>query len=342
VLCCFVLYCAVLYCAALYCTCGTVLYCTRVDLPIGNQGPGPSDNFYLPPTLSIPLTHATSLRHTKSPHIPSPHIMSPTMSHQRNITHVFDLKGSSRARYVNVEQQTTQGGGSSDKESGREKEKERGRVDSIDEALMKRRRARRLKAAASAASSSTSTSAATNSGFGTSSGTGSKVPDSTDRTHAQSVDNTQKKAEYSSSSSASNSMTQVLLDDNLMELTNGRPFPLKHRAKVPYYTTPYCTVLHCTELYCTVLYCTELHIIFPTLSYHSLPRLTLIHHTALHLTFPYLIVPLNDSICVASKQMHFNRRIILSSPSFSHTDVRALYSDHTKKPALFRPIERSY
>jgi hypothetical protein len=25
---------------------------------------------------------------------------------------------------------------------------------------------------------------------------------------------------------------QVLLDDNLMELTNGRPFPLKHRAKV--------------------------------------------------------------------------------------------------------------
>lgn len=25
---------------------------------------------------------------------------------------------------------------------------------------------------------------------------------------------------------------QVLMDDNLMELTNGRPFPLKHRAKV--------------------------------------------------------------------------------------------------------------
>jgi hypothetical protein len=187
-----------------------------------------------------------------SPHIPSHHIISPSMSHQRNITHVFDLKGSSRARYVNVEQQTTQGGGSSDKESGREKEKERGRVDSIDEALMKRRRARRLKAAASAASSSTSTSTATNSGFGTSSGTGSKVPDSTDRTHAQSVDHSQKKAESSSSSSASNSMTQVLLDDNLMELTNGRPFPLKHRAKVLY-----CTVLNCTLSYLpylTILY----------------------------------------------------------------------------------------
>ena len=30
---------------------------------------------------------------------------------------------------------------------------------------------------------------------------------------------------------------QVLLDDNLMELTNGRPFPLKHRAKVSCVTT---------------------------------------------------------------------------------------------------------
>src|SRR3546814_13150103 len=26
--------------------------------------------------------------------------------------------------------------------------------------------------------------------------------------------------------------TQVLMDDNLVELTKGRPFPLKHRAKV--------------------------------------------------------------------------------------------------------------
>ena len=27
-------------------------------------------------------------------------------------------------------------------------------------------------------------------------------------------------------------VSQVLMDDNLMELTKGRPFPLKHRAKV--------------------------------------------------------------------------------------------------------------
>lgn len=27
-------------------------------------------------------------------------------------------------------------------------------------------------------------------------------------------------------------VSKVLLDDNLMELTRGRPFPLKHRAKV--------------------------------------------------------------------------------------------------------------
>ena len=29
-----------------------------------------------------------------------------------------------------------------------------------------------------------------------------------------------------------NTIPQVLLDDNLMEFTRGRPFPLKHRAKV--------------------------------------------------------------------------------------------------------------
>jgi hypothetical protein len=31
---------------------------------------------------------------------------------------------------------------------------------------------------------------------------------------------------------APQAVSQVLLDDNLMELTRGRPFPLKHRAKV--------------------------------------------------------------------------------------------------------------
>lgn len=79
--------------------------------------------------------------------------------YKRNITRVFDLKGSSRARYVEI--------------SG-------ARGDDLDDALVKRRRARRNK----------------------------QTPPA--RTDSQ----------------------QVLLDDNLMELTRGRPFPLKHRAKL--------------------------------------------------------------------------------------------------------------
>ena len=43
--------------------------------------------------------------------------------------------------------------------------------------------------------------------------------------HSQSYPHTQ-------SQSQSQSQSQVLLDDNLMERTCGRPFPLKHRAKV--------------------------------------------------------------------------------------------------------------
>ena len=43
------------------------------------------------------------------------------------------------------------------------------------------------------------------------------------QSHSQSYPHTQ---------SQSQSQSQVLLDDNLMERTCGRPFPLKHRAKV--------------------------------------------------------------------------------------------------------------
>lgn len=39
----------------------------------------------------------------------------------------------------------------------------------------------------------------------------------------------------SSKSVETQKVSQVLLDDNLMELTRGRPFPLKHRAKVNSY-----------------------------------------------------------------------------------------------------------
>ena len=37
---------------------------------------------------------------------------------------------------------------------------------------------------------------------------------------------------HNSTSSNTPLVNQVLLDDNLMELTMGKPFPLKHRAKV--------------------------------------------------------------------------------------------------------------
>lgn len=37
-------------------------------------------------------------------------------------------------------------------------------------------------------------------------------------------------------------VSQVLLDDNLMELTRGRPFPLKHRAKVLFILLSKCNI----------------------------------------------------------------------------------------------------
>ena len=87
-------------------------------------------------------------------------VVMENLFYQRRITRVCDLKGSSRARYVEV-------AGDS-------------RGDDFDEALIKRRRARR---------------------------NGQTPPSRADS-------------------------TQVLLDDNLMELTKGRPFPLRHRAKL--------------------------------------------------------------------------------------------------------------
>jgi hypothetical protein len=45
-------------------------------------------------------------------------------------------------------------------------------------------------------------------------------------------------------------VSQVLLDDNLMELTKGRPFPLKHRAKV--FILFIIFIIICAILKCTV------------------------------------------------------------------------------------------
>jgi len=81
--------------------------------------------------------------------------------YQRKISRVFDLKGSSRARYVDWHSAGERG-------------------EDVDDAIIKRRRHRRM---------------------------GLATPKRVDS-------------------------AQVLLDDNLMELTKGRPFPLRHRAKL--------------------------------------------------------------------------------------------------------------
>ena len=168
-------------------------------------------------------------------------------SHQRNITHVFDLKGSSRARYVNVEHQqqtatTTQSTNvPSDRDSGREKEKEKGKVDGIDESLLNRRKARRLKAASALNDSTNNLSSSS-----------SKLATLTDPMLLHKNTNTKSNLKSYSDANSNRSKnrgkiknknkkiflpvsSQVLLDDNLMERTHGRPFPLKHKAKVLYY-----------------------------------------------------------------------------------------------------------
>lgn len=149
---------------------------------------------------------------------------------------MFDLKGSSRARYVNVEQQqqtppTAQSTGTStDKDSAREKEKEKGRVDGIDEALVKRRKARRLKAAI--ATSEPSKKPSTMDTLSS-----SKLATLTDPMQIYKNANANKNKSRSKSKGKNKEpfpplSSQVLLDDNLMERTHGRPFPLKHKAKV--------------------------------------------------------------------------------------------------------------
>ena len=150
---------------------------------------------------------------------------------------MYDLKGSSRARYVNVESQHNPNKDTTERE-GNENQKEKGKIDSIDEELIKRRKVRRLKAAAEAAAAAIAAgikSSATSSGKKSSN---SRPIDSRHGSHQKSKQDKSSSAPASSSSASSSSQSQsqsqpqVLLDDNLMEKTSGRPFPLKHKAKV--------------------------------------------------------------------------------------------------------------
>ncbi|RYH31548.1 hypothetical protein EON65_02430 [archaeon] len=113
--------------------------------------------------------------------------MMENIFYQRNITRTFDLKGSSRARYVELVGT---------------------KLDSVDELVTKRRRARRhLK-------------------FRTSTFDG-------DGSNRDSNLFTQPEAEHLRATlDHIQRIPQVLLDDNFMEQTRGRPFPLKHRAKM--------------------------------------------------------------------------------------------------------------
>ena len=139
---------------------------------------------------------------------------------------------------MNVEQQqqtppTAQSTGTlTDKDSAREKEKEKekGRVDGIDEALVKRRKARRLKAAIATSDPSKKPSTLDTL-------SSSKLATLTDLMQIYKNSNTNKNKSRSKYKGKNKEpfpplSSQVLLDDNLMERTHGRPFPLKHKAKV--------------------------------------------------------------------------------------------------------------
>ena len=137
---------------------------------------------------------------------------------------------------MNVEQQqqtppTAQSTGTlTDKDSAREKEKEKGRVDGIDEALVKRRKARRLKAAIATSEHSKKSSALDTL-------SSSKLPTLTDPMQIYKNATTSKNKSRNKNKGKNKEpfpplSSQVLLDDNLMERTHGRPFPLKHKAKV--------------------------------------------------------------------------------------------------------------
>ena len=136
---------------------------------------------------------------------------------------------------MNVESQHNPNKDTTERE-GNENQKEKGKIDSIDEELIKRRKVRRLKAAAEAAAAAVAAgikSSATSSGKKSSN---SRPIDSRHGSHQKSKQDKSSSAPASSSSASSSSQSQsqsqVLLDDNLMEKTSGRPFPLKHKAKV--------------------------------------------------------------------------------------------------------------
>lgn len=152
--------------------------------------------------------------------------------YQRNITRTFDLKGSSRARYVEV---------------GADQ-----RMDTFDEALLKRRRVRRHQMSKMDSNKRDILCRVRRllhkkKNKHSSQRTGNQKSDENWRneileclhdvmdksgSECKAVDVDEYLHFEMCGSQQPPRVNQVLLDDNLMELTRGRPFPLKHRAKL--------------------------------------------------------------------------------------------------------------
>lgn len=146
--------------------------------------------------------------------------------YKRNITRTFDLKGSSRARYV---------------ELGPEQ-----KLDTFDEVLLKRRRERKkflssmhsvrreacfkvLRSQRKKRDNRHRMEAMRRNEILES--LRNSMPDMKDLASSSDVEEFLKFEEHFEPHNQLK-INQVLLDDNLMELTRGRPFPLKHKAKL--------------------------------------------------------------------------------------------------------------
>ena len=127
--------------------------------------------------------------------------MLENLFYQRNISKIFDLKGTSKNRYIEVDG---------------------GNLLTFEKALQERRIYKRQQIIAALSKQHAPTPVSPNS----SNAIKSIVPSSPHFIHTA----TGTKITYPPA--LVRKCGQTLLDDNFVELTRGRPFPLKHRAKV--------------------------------------------------------------------------------------------------------------
>lgn len=136
----------------------------------------------------------------------------------RNITKTFDLKGSSRARYVELHDAKQKNINFDETTAQRRRYRRKQR-------RMEKKRQRkmaRLAASASGAASPSSPAAATKT---------FNYDDYEDMYGDEDGDDGEDDPQQQRTAPESVRIGQVLLDDNLMEFTRGRPFPMKPKAK---------------------------------------------------------------------------------------------------------------